>query len=247
MTPEHFQLGVWLSLAGLVLILLDWLILSKSYSRSLRYLGLSLVLIIGGGVVYLVGFMPAPIRILTIPAAEHYEIGSTIHGIPWQAGYSEIELTLANDTGIEYRNIDAYFRTDLIIAASSLHPGIEACSVTVEQPGFKISGIFAKGKDNTGKDVTIMSDDHHAMGTFNRIYCSNLPAHSSVTVTFALIPPPGTGLNIPLSPSDPVPAKWSAIGIDYIGGNKTRRILKINCESSPCYQLPEATTIGFIQ
>jgi len=245
-TPDTFWIGFWIAVLTGAILLCDWLWLSRQLSILLRAAG-SLCVLILLALTFWLAFRPVPLRVLTITTAENYAPGTVLHGIKWDPGFSEIDLTIANDTSLEYRNVDAYFRTDLTIAASGVHQSNVMCSVTPEDPRYKISDVFAVGKDKSGREFRFFGDASKQLSSFSRIFCSSLPPHSSLTVTYALTQMmPVSSLGIPLTPTKPDAPKWSAIEADYEAANRKHYNNQIRCESVPCAVLPDLKDIGFL-
>jgi hypothetical protein len=240
-SPDVFWFGFKIAAFACAFLALDWWLLSKPQPLVLRVSGLA-VSILAFSLIAWLAFRPLPLTVTMYAESHNYVPNTNVDGIAWKPNYSELGVILSNDTGVEYRNVDIYIRSDIVIADSGIGETINKCVIQRQNPGIQIGAFTLTGKDKNGVEHTVRTMPSRAISSFNRVWCDAIEPHSSVEFTFALIGTFSSG--VPLLPnfgSDRVPPKWAIASAQYVAANRVLRPFFPKCFSGACDDMPNSS------
>jgi hypothetical protein len=190
--------------------------------------GVSLLLYVGA---YWSIWVPASISPVLADNHVNYETGTDIYGITWQPDFSEVQLHLSNDSDYDYTNIDAYVRTDLLIAGAGLFGGINICSSEPYSGIPVISGTVSwKGSQGDPHTAPLL-ENNLRQASFFRIRCDRFSARSVIDIRFAVIALPPV-----ITRQEP---QWAKLWLSFNAGYRPVHLSPQSCFVTQCDNIPD--------
>jgi hypothetical protein len=137
--------------------------------------------------------------------------GTNIYGIEWKNNYSELSIIITNDTNVNYTDLDIYIRTDMMIAAGGIAPGVNQCFTEGDIPGLSVAGqrFTVHGMEGGPLEIPLFNMQVKKSSIY-RIRCARTAAKSRIDAEFAIV---AGGFD--LNPPPKIQAKWAKVSMDY--------------------------------
>ena len=178
-------------------------------------------------------YIPAPLAFTVINPPNNYPVGTTVLGVLWKPEYHPVRVIIANETGHEYINFDAYIGTNnMFMTQPGQSTGINQCLITPELPDLALSGLTMSVRDPKGLEISIPLPEDNAskFSKTYRIRCDKIAPRSGIEVLLPVI-----------GPEQPM---WVAINAQYEAAGLTRTPFIPKCLLSECDRviLPKSLT-----
>jgi hypothetical protein len=156
----------------------------------LRTVGTIVILIFAGSIYGLIVMRGAPIRISAFPLDGNYEGGIPIGGIVWKDNYSDVRLSIDNDSYWTYANIDIIIKTNVLIAHVGSASPLTSCTSSVDFGGVNIAGAeMHVTKDGLSESVPLFTPEaKDTYGTQYRILCDKIVGGNNLDLIIAVVP-----------------------------------------------------------
>lgn len=156
-------------------------------------------------------FRPVQVELQASSSVPAYGEGTDMNGIRWTKEYSELRLSVRNNSDIDYDNLDIAIGTDETFIDLRQTSGLASCTIAPEGepyfvtsqrmngvmpigPGKAVGGVPTRPADTSGQNYTIIAADKSGRiisisGGVNQTYrirCEKFPAHNVNTFVAAL-------------------------------------------------------------
>jgi hypothetical protein len=188
-------------------------------------------------------FIPATLAIWSSSNTASYGPGTTLHGVRWFGGYSELNLKITNSSEHDYDNFTADLTTDQRIQDLKQTAGLTKCTTESDLPwGLPTVQHFENGKPSgpAGEGGVVVGgepqeylavpqgEDGHVVGRVAgfKIRCDRILANDTVEFYGAIF-----NLETDAPPYGPSqPAKWVTLIADFQTGSHNRTRCLRRCE-----------------
>lgn len=228
----YFWPGIYFATAGIVWLLIDWCIFSKSLVFRTRLTGAIGTLIIAGLPCWM-AFRPAPLSIFSIADNANYAAGQDIFGIKWNDSYSELRTIISNASSEQYRDVEILVRADLLIREIGSNKG-GACSFEPYLPGMFIGGPSLSSTDAQGRQIKIPTPPN--TGNIFKILCDKIPPLGTIEIVAAVIPTIATP-RVRTKPS------WAFVQVSYLAFGRPETKTYTQCFIGRC-SMPASIDAG---
>lgn len=125
----------------------------------------------------------APLTLLVTTSAADRPSGTKIGDISWLSSYGDLRIVIANDTNLDYRNVDLEIIPDLPVTAVAQVSAMQGVSIWRILDQTMISEMLDK---SSGKRIDMMYSPI-ASTRGSRFRCDVLPSHSQIELVIAVV------------------------------------------------------------
>jgi hypothetical protein len=177
MMPDNYWFGITLVYLGMSGLFLEAYFEKWFLDRPLLRCATLCAIILAISVFsWIYVFFAAPLEVSVSTSDTGYSDGTVVDGIPWRAGLSELRISLRNDTGRDYSNVELLVNADRMIWRTVCVGGCPTCVIgypsgpienaslrPVNGPGGKPTGAALPVRKSGSSVFTVRCDrlQHH--------------------------------------------------------------------------------------
>jgi hypothetical protein len=228
----NFYFGLVLLTLGIAIIALLFWFKNTVRTKTFRVTGVAAV-----GIIYAITlwflFVAAPLNVIMGVPSQNYQTGQTVLGFQWTENYRPVNVSILNDTSVEYSNFDSYYHVDTaMIAKVGIFADINNCIASPEvAAGVRIAQVSVDFTGSNGSHtIPLFQPQDQTASQLYRVHCDKLAPHSRIDLVFAL--------------ATKEAPRWMQATFYYDTTTRPRSILKSQCFTTKCADIPERFAAG---
>jgi hypothetical protein len=188
--PIFFWFGVSCVYVGFFCLMAEAIWEPRLLQSPCQFQVVALAAVWIGAAVFTIAFVgrAEPLNIDAVANLGNYPDGSSVDGISWKPGMSELRVLIANPTDEDFEGVDLHVKPDQWVREVVQVGKAPNLSITTDDPSFAIPHM--RGPD--GKDIAIT---HMGASYGFRIICDKLPRKSRIEILAATGVPAYPGID----------------------------------------------------